>query len=254
MTEANFPHIGCVQHDCDKCKSQVAEIENLHTVMMAAAVEITEHWDAHCDSEGYGPVNLVRRLENGFPEQYGYDAQTLVHMEKRLEDQAAEIDRLRSLLVESDSLMHDLCASVRSQAAEIEGWKADQKENLRNQCDLHAEIERLKQEPVRDIPHGWIVNWPSPNGGTKPVYHASSIKPKFGDELDGSLTMYAVYTRPAPRQEQAEPDLAMMVRNLVRICRRHIEDDHPDLTKANDCLKWLQSKGLAGSPLRDLEK
>lgn len=28
------------------------ENENLRTVMMAAAVEITEHWDAHCDSEG----------------------------------------------------------------------------------------------------------------------------------------------------------------------------------------------------------
>ena len=35
-------------------------------------------------------------------------------------------------------------AMLRSQHAEIEGWKKDQKENLRNQCDLHAEIERLK--------------------------------------------------------------------------------------------------------------
>ena len=51
-----------------------------------------------------------------------------------------------------------------------------------------------------------------------------------------------------------EPDLATMLRNLVRICRRHIEDDHPDLIKANDYLKWLQSKGLAGSPLRDGEQ
>ena len=32
------------------------------------------------------------------------------------------------------------------QSAEIEGWKKDQKENLRNQCDLHAEIERLSDE------------------------------------------------------------------------------------------------------------
>lgn len=47
------------------------------------------------------------------------------------------------------------------------------------------------------IPHGWVVNWPSPDGGTKPVYHASAIKPKFGEELDGKLTMYAVYTHPA---------------------------------------------------------
>jgi len=35
------------------------------------------------------------------------------------------------------------------QSAEIEGWKKDQKENLRNQCDLHAEIERLKTVPMK---------------------------------------------------------------------------------------------------------
>jgi hypothetical protein len=33
---------------------------------------------------------------------------------------------------------------LQAQAAEIEGWKADQKENLRNQCDLQAEINRLR--------------------------------------------------------------------------------------------------------------
>jgi len=38
---------------------------------------------------------------------------------------------------------------IRSQHAEIEGWKKDQKENLRNQCDLHAEIERLKTVPMK---------------------------------------------------------------------------------------------------------
>ncbi len=27
---------------------------------------------------------------------------------------------------------------------EIKGWKADQKENLKNQCDLQAEIQRLR--------------------------------------------------------------------------------------------------------------
>ena len=55
-----------------------------------------------------------------------------------------------------------------------------------------------QQEPVGDMPHGWVLNWPSPNGGTKPVYHASAIKPKFGEELDGKLTMYPVYTRTSP--------------------------------------------------------
>lgn len=59
------------------------ENEALKTVMVAAAEEISSHWDAHCDSEGYGPVNLMRRLEQGIPSQYGYTA--------------GEFERLRAL-------------------------------------------------------------------------------------------------------------------------------------------------------------
>lgn len=44
---------------------------------------------------------------------------------------------------EYQRVTEEAAAMLRSQAAEIEGWKKDQKENLRNQCDLHAEIERL---------------------------------------------------------------------------------------------------------------
>jgi len=71
-----------------------ADIEKLRTVMFAAAVEITSHWDAHCDAEGFGPVNLVRRLENGFPSRYGYDAQTLVRVEKEVAALKAELAAL----------------------------------------------------------------------------------------------------------------------------------------------------------------
>lgn len=60
-----------------------AENEALKSVMVAAAEEISSHWDAHCDSEGYGPVNLMRRLEQGIPSQYGYTA--------------GEFERLRAL-------------------------------------------------------------------------------------------------------------------------------------------------------------
>lgn len=51
-----------------------AEAEELRSVMIAAAEEIQAHWPAHCDAEGYGPANLMRRLEEGIPSQYAYTA------------------------------------------------------------------------------------------------------------------------------------------------------------------------------------
>lgn len=48
-------------------------VENLHTTAIAAAEEIQAHWAAHCDAEGYGPVNLMHRLERGIGAGYpGY--------------------------------------------------------------------------------------------------------------------------------------------------------------------------------------
>lgn len=58
-----------------------AELRRLHeenarlkTVMVAAAEEIAAHWDAHCDEEGYGPANLMHRLEKGIASEYAYKA------------------------------------------------------------------------------------------------------------------------------------------------------------------------------------
>lgn len=46
------------------------EMAELRSVMGAAAVELDAHWEAHCDAEGYGPVNLQRRLERGVAVEY----------------------------------------------------------------------------------------------------------------------------------------------------------------------------------------
>lgn len=50
----------------------IVERQGLLDVMMAAAVEIDSQWEAHCDDEGYGPVNLMHRLESGISTEYGY--------------------------------------------------------------------------------------------------------------------------------------------------------------------------------------
>lgn len=56
-------------------------------------------------------------------------------------------------------------------------------------------------EPVAKhcMPHGWVINWPHPDGGTRPVYHPSSIQPKFGNDMKPD--MYPVYTSPPPPDE-----------------------------------------------------
>lgn len=65
---------GETQELADLRRSQAAQIAALKTVMIAAAEEIAAHWEAHCDAEGYGPQNLLRRLEEGIPSEYGYTA------------------------------------------------------------------------------------------------------------------------------------------------------------------------------------
>lgn len=87
------------------------------------------------------------------------------------------------------------CKSVQARLATSWGYVKAEQPTIKQSLTVQP---AQQQEPVRDMPHGWIVNWPHPNGGTKPVYHASAIKPKFGDQLDGKLTMYPVYTHTSP--------------------------------------------------------
>lgn len=67
---------------------------NLRTVMVAAAEEIHAHWQAHCDSKGYGPANLQRRLEEGIPSEYGYTAGAFVELKAALEAAQAALREL----------------------------------------------------------------------------------------------------------------------------------------------------------------
>jgi len=71
--------------ECDKLRliqeQLQSENEQLKTVMMAAAVEIAEHWKDHCDKDGYGPVNLLRRLQKGLTDGgYAYTADDWIRL------------------------------------------------------------------------------------------------------------------------------------------------------------------------------
>ena len=115
-----------------ECERLRGEISDLHTTMMAAAVEIQEHWAAHCDEDGYGPSNLMRRLENGIAAQYGYTAQTLVQLQ-------AEREQLRQQLAERD-------AEIMEQAR-CNGMGAERELKLMSQRDKLAQaLENVDRE------------------------------------------------------------------------------------------------------------
>lgn len=89
-----------------------AELRRLHeenarlkTVMIAAAEEIAEHWDAHCDEEGYGPANLMHRLEKGIASEYAYKAGDFA----RLQEVNSEL--LAILKAFSDYVRTEQCAT-----------------------------------------------------------------------------------------------------------------------------------------------
>lgn len=119
---------GAIHTQAARIAELEAEIANLHTTMMAAAVEIHEHWEAHCDAEGYGPANLMHRLEKGIASQYGYDAKTLQRVES-----------------ERDQLQQEV-----NEQARLNGMGAERELALIAARDqLRAEVERLRK-PLTD--------------------------------------------------------------------------------------------------------
>lgn len=70
----------------------------LKTVMIAAAEEIAAHWAGHCDAEGYGPVNLLHRLEEGIPSEYGYTAGAFKALQERADALQAELNSIADTL------------------------------------------------------------------------------------------------------------------------------------------------------------
>ncbi len=77
---------------CDLIESQAKHVDALKTVMIAAAEEIQLYWDSHCDADGYGPANLMRRLECGIPSEYGYTAGAFAALQQQLGECTGALD------------------------------------------------------------------------------------------------------------------------------------------------------------------
>ncbi len=81
-----------------------AEARLLKTVMVAAAEEIAAHWDAHCDEEGYGPANLMHRLEKGIASEYAYKAGDFA----RLQEANKELLKALQVLLRDFTAVYDV--------------------------------------------------------------------------------------------------------------------------------------------------
>lgn len=75
-----------------------SDCDNYCTVMIAAAEEIKRVWESHCDEEGYGPQNLLLRLERGIPAQYGYTAGAFEADELKIKTLESELLKAKELI------------------------------------------------------------------------------------------------------------------------------------------------------------
>ena len=120
---------------------------NLRTVMIAAAEEIHAHWAAHCDAEGYGPVNLMHRLEEGIPSEYGYTAGAFAALK------AAQADEIAAAV----AFERERCAAL------CEMWNTSPGSSLAKEIRGGAEAGKPQAEPVADE-LGWLLEMrPSEN-------------------------------------------------------------------------------------------
>lgn len=84
-----------------------AEARLLKTVMVAAAEEIAAHWDAHCDEEGYGPANLMHRLEKGIASEYAYKAGDFARLQEANKELLEALNLTVDALARSDYIQMD---------------------------------------------------------------------------------------------------------------------------------------------------
>lgn len=119
-------------------KRDAAQRDNakLRTVMIAAAEEISSHWDAHCDAEGYGPANLMHRLEEGIPSEYGYTAGAFAALK------AAQADEIAAAV----AFERERCAAL------CEMWNTSPGSSLAKEIRGGAEAGKPQAEPVAWMP------------------------------------------------------------------------------------------------------
>ncbi len=124
--EGGYPGIEAA----DTIRAMEKKITLLKSVMIAAAEEIHRCWDAHCDAEGYGPANLMNRLERGLPSDYAY--------------KAGDFERLRRQLAEARDKALDDAMDVASRCCRPVGAGDGNTYILGTNLDAVRAIRQLK--------------------------------------------------------------------------------------------------------------
>lgn len=188
------------------------ENAKLKTVMIAAAEEIHKHWSAHCDADGYGPANLMRRLEEGIPSEYGYTAGRFAELQ-------AEVAALRAthpsappagyVLTEPTAAARDVLAERRRQA-EAEGWTPAHDDEHDNQeltlaavcyafCSARPQPEWMPYGGQKKPPPWWPwgAGWWRPKSPRRDLIKACALILAEIERLDRA----ALAATPAPTKE-----------------------------------------------------
>jgi hypothetical protein len=68
MSEAEAPVVRAkIKGTANVQMAQQAQLEAYRSIMVAAAKELEDHWAAHCDKSGAGPVTLLNYLRGRRP-------------------------------------------------------------------------------------------------------------------------------------------------------------------------------------------
>lgn len=123
----------------------------LRTVMIAAAEEISAHWDAHCDAEGYGPANLMHRLEQGIPSEYGYTSGAFAELKAERDALKAE-SLLWSHRAGEDAAQHRKTVEERDALEHARNNLLCEKQQVEDQRDaLRQDVQRLSEALRQEI-------------------------------------------------------------------------------------------------------
>jgi hypothetical protein len=116
------PQASETKSPAEAMRSLQNECIELRQVMIAAAEEIHEHWDDHCDEDGYGPANLQRRLEQGVAVCYpGYTMGAFQKMERQIEMLNRRLDSVRKQR-EREASVPEVEVLKVSRGEAPEGW------------------------------------------------------------------------------------------------------------------------------------